>query len=223
MVIAGFGEKDIFPSLVSYNMESSVLGFVKCKKIEYLKADSKGATSIAPYAQSEMVQAFIKGIDPDYRSAIENYLKENLDKFSEMVVDKLEKLKEEQPKEKNRIKKRLKDEIVNEITKNFKNQLDTYSKENHVNSILASVAVLPKDELANMAEAFINLTSFKRRVASDQKETVGGPVDVAVISKGDGFIWIQRKHYFQPELNQHFFRNYFNKRKVEDECHDTKK
>ena len=41
-----------------------------------------------------------------------------------------------------------------------------------------------------------------------ERETVGGPIDVAVISKGDGFIWIERKHYFRPELNPHFFSNY---------------
>ena len=41
------------------------------------------------------------------------------------------------------------------------------------------------------------------------EETVGGPVDVAVISKGDGFVWINRKHYFKPELNAPFFKNYF--------------
>jgi hypothetical protein len=34
---------------------------------------------------------------------------------------------------------------------------------------------------------------------------VGGSVDVAVISKKDGFIWIKRKHYFQPDKNYHFF------------------
>jgi len=54
----------------------------------------------------------------------------------------------------------------------------------------------------------VNLTSFKRRI-SLQAETVGGPIDVAVISKGDGFIWIKRKHYFKPELNQAFFSNYY--------------
>ena len=42
-----------------------------------------------------------------------------------------------------------------------------------------------------------------------EEETVGGPIDVAVISKGDGFIWIKRKHYFQRELNQQFFANYY--------------
>jgi hypothetical protein len=26
-----------------------------------------------------------------------------------------------------------------------------------------------------------------------------------IISKGDGFIWIKRKHYFDPRLNPRFF------------------
>lgn len=41
--------------------------------------------------------------------------------------------------------------------------------------------------------------------------TVGGPIDVAIISKGDGFIWIKRKHYFKKELNPQFFEGYFNR------------
>ena len=32
-------------------------------------------------------------------------------------------------------------------------------------------------------------------------ESVSGPIDVAVISKGDGFVWIKRKQYFDPQLN----------------------
>ncbi len=43
-----------------------------------------------------------------------------------------------------------------------------------------------------------------------EQETVSDPIDVAVISKGDGFVWIKRKHYFERELNQHFFANYYN-------------
>ena len=60
------------------------------------------------------------------------------------------------------------------------------------------------EELASMAEALINLTSLKRRVSLDQ-ETVGGPIDIAIISKGDGFVWIKRKHYFDPALNPSYF------------------
>ncbi len=64
---------------------------------------------------------------------------------------------------------------------------------------------LPKSELASMAESLVNLTSLKRKV-SLQAETVGGAVDVAVVSKRDGFVWIKKKHYFKEELNLHMVR-----------------
>lgn len=77
-------------------------------------------------------------------------------------------------------------------------------KRNNRKPILRSIQVLPKDELSNLAESLINLTSLKRKV-QDGLETVGGDVDVAIITKGDGFIWTKRKHYFKPELNPHYF------------------
>jgi hypothetical protein len=62
------------------------------------------------------------------------------------------------------------------------------------------VSALPRSELAALAESLVNLTSLKRRVSMDA-ETVGGPVDVAVISKADGFVWVKRKTFIRPELN----------------------
>jgi len=58
-----------------------------------------------------------------------------------------------------------------------------------------------------MAESLVNLTSFRKRVTIEA-ETVAGPIDVVVISKGDGFIWIKRKKYFKPELNPQFLARY---------------
>jgi len=58
---------------------------------------------------------------------------------------------------------------------------------------------LPRDELSAMAESLINLTSFKRRV-SMQAENVGGPIDVAVITKQYLRIQILKSEY--PVLNR---------------------
>jgi hypothetical protein len=93
------------------------------------------------------------------------------------------------------------------LLQEFDSQMSDYRQTNHINPIAEAVGALPKDELAAMAESFVNLTSFKRKV-SMEFETVGGPIDVAVISKGDGFIWIKRKHYFKAELNPHYFARY---------------
>ncbi len=59
-----------------------------------------------------------------------------------------------------------------------------------------------------MAESLVNLTKFQRKI-SPHIESVGGAVDVAVISKGDGFVWIKRKFYFEPQMNPRFLANYY--------------
>ena len=81
-------------------------------------------------------------------------------------------------------------------------------RENYINPLMNAVSHLSKEDLAEMAESLTYLTYLKRRI-TNAEESVGGPVDVAIISKGDGFILIKRKHYFKPELNQFFFDNYF--------------
>lgn len=83
---------------------------------------------------------------------------------------------------------------------NIINQISEQQKQQFINPILGVVRTLALPELANMAETLVNLTSFKRHI-TDSLETVGGPVDVLVISKGDGPIWINRKEYFDISKN----------------------
>jgi hypothetical protein len=107
---------------------------------------------------------------------------------------------------KNSLKDNLK-KIRDELFKKFFENLTNYRRKNYIDPVISAVGVLPKEELADMAYSLVNLTSFKRKVSMDA-ETVGGPIDVAVISKKDGFIWIKRKHYFNKDLNPQFFTNY---------------
>ncbi len=69
--------------------------------------------------------------------------------------------------------------------------------------MLDVVRSLPPEEMAAMAESLVEITSLRRRVDSDV-ESVAGPVDVALISKGDGLVWVKRKHYFDSLINKDF-------------------
>ena len=60
---------------------------------------------------------------------------------------------------------------------------------------MAAVAALPREDLANMAEGLVSLTAFLMRMSADQPETVAEPIDVAMLSKGDGFVWIKHKDF----------------------------
>jgi hypothetical protein len=204
IVIAGFGENEIFPSAISYTIEAVISGKLKYVQSEFARADRMSHAIIMPFAQSEMVTTFIEGIDPSYRSALQAYLQEVLVKYPDNILPTIPELDEER---RNAISAQLRT-VANVLLEDFASKLQAYGSQYHVDPILQAVAALPKDELAAMAESLVNLTSFKRKV-SLQAETVGGPIDVAVISKGDGFVWIKRKHYFKPELNQAFFSNYY--------------
>ena len=85
----------------------------------------------------------------------------------------------------------------------FRTQVDEFIQQAYIKKLVETVAYLEKDDLANMAENLILLTGLKKRITSSE-ETVGGPVDVAIISKGDGFIWMKKKQYFDKELNPHY-------------------
>ena len=81
------------------------------------------------------------------------------------------------------------------------------ARKEYVQPFVKSIINLNIEDLADFAESLIKLTATKRKISPDQP-TVGGPIDVMVISKGDGIIWMKRKHYFDPNLNHHFFENY---------------
>ena len=65
LVIAGYGNDDIFPSVQHYEVEGLIADFLKFRPIEEFKAgiDPKQHARIIPFAQQEMVRAFIVGAE----------------------------------------------------------------------------------------------------------------------------------------------------------------
>lgn len=207
VVVAGFGESENFPSVRHYWLEGVAGGRLKYKEQKEMRVDVGNDAAVQAFAQSEMVTTFMEGINPFYSKALNHYLAELIKGFSSCMIDKCIGLK---GKERELMARRF-GQASEQLVREFKKGIDVHKHQKHVAPIIRTVAVLPKDELAAMAESLVNLTSFKRRVTLDS-ETVGGPIDVAVISKGDGFVWIKRKHYFKPELNPHFVANYYKAR-----------
>ena len=148
----------------------------------------------------------MEGVNPRYNKVIIDLLKETINDYPKAVLDKTS--ISDRRKRKKSLVKSLKEnsKLIDQAT----SKLANYRKAKFSSPILDIVNFLSKNELAEMAESLVNLTVFKKRMSSAEDETVGGPIDVAVISKGDGLIWIKRKHYFDPKLNQQFFSNYYN-------------
>lgn len=205
IVIAGFGTKEVFPSVLSYECDCKVGGRMKCapQPSKSISIQENNDAAVIPFAQSEMVATFMEGIDPTLNSQSDKYLSTLFQDYPEAIVSTLG-LDQNQTQG---LTTKLREQSQ-KLYGGYKDFMKKYQARAHVVPVINMVGVLPKDELATMAEALVNLTSFKRKVTADT-ETVGGPIDVAIISKGDGFVWIKRKHYFDPKLNHHFFANYY--------------
>ncbi len=210
LVFAGFGEDEIFPSLVEIMTDGAIGDVVKADtRTTYDLARTGTQTAIVPFAQSEMVERFMEGIDPNFLRYVEIYFRNLLTSaYSEILQPTAS------PQPLTDDQESALHSLVETKVHQFRQDTNDLRRDGFVNPVLGIVRHLPKEELASMAEALVSLTSLKRRVSLEE-ESVGGPVDVAVVSKGDGFIWIKRKHYFDPLLN----RDYFNRQPYSQYLH----
>ena len=200
LVVAGFGESEFMPALVEFHVYGVMGGVLRRRPNGERNVTDHNHALVLPFAQREMVDLFMSGVDPQLREAYTSVLRTiatslpvHLAKLASMTS--------------NGVSEHF-GSIGQELFERYNDELTGHIQDHHVLPILDAVSALPIGELGVMAETLVNLTSFKRRVTLDA-ETVGGPIDTAVISKGDGLVWIRRKHYFDPKLNHHFFANYF--------------
>lgn len=202
VVIAGFGEAEHFPNLISYNLDCIVDNKLRHKQDQQASITHQNSAQITPFAQVDMVSEFMEGVHPSFVSFFENRLTEMFRALPEQIL----KFASNPPFDSARVQKLA--NFFGELLKELNVDQARFRRSHHITPVIDTVAVLPKEELATMAAALVNLTQFRQKITL-QAETVGGPVDVAVISKGDGFVWINRKHYFDPKYNPHFFHNYY--------------
>ncbi|MGE0274690.1 MAG: hypothetical protein AB7G68_19165 [Nitrospiraceae bacterium] len=206
IVIAGFGEAEPFPSLRSYILQGVFANKVKFRPFKDSTISFRRHAIITSFAQDEMVHIFMQGVDPSYEYFIETTLHELFEKH---WISPLSEAGTGTADDKAEMIEALR-KVQAAAFAELKEKCTKHKRKHYINSVLDAVAALPKDELAAMAESLINLTVLKRKV-SMTLETVGGAIDVAVISKGDGLIWIKRKHYFDQQLNAQFLANYYRK------------
>ena len=204
LVFVGYGENEIYPSLLPIDISLGFDGRLRYYIGKEDKISELGTHAlIVPFAQTDVTQTIINGINPAFLGIIQNVIIKSIVSFGNEILNRIDSRPGNEDISRSIRKLNLysiHEAIIHDINKDI--------RESYTDHLLNTVVSLDKDDMANMAESFIALTSLVRRMQPGA-ETVGGPVDVAVISKGDGFVWINRKHYFKPEFNSAFFSNYF--------------
>lgn len=177
LVFAGYGKNEPFPSICQYK----VTGVEKGKLIwsygicRVISDKEEGA--IFTSGKSDIINAIEFGIQdkriaPIYKQ-FQNLIDEVL--LQAMMSRKIDFAS-------------IRDEIKELIAEGGKNQL---------HKKLNAVAEYDLQKMACLAENLIKATELHRKITFQQEE-VGGLVDLAVITKNDGFQWLNRKSWYEP-------------------------
>jgi len=171
IVIAGFGEQEVFPSVMSFTVEALVDDCLKWRE----RPDESGHihqlnnASIVPFAQREMVDTFLSGIDPNYKGLLLSAVGQLLQRYSNEIFKSIPDAA--LPKKKDLVAA-LQAGIPGLVQGLDKSLLD-YAQKRHIAPIMNAVGALPKDELAAMAESLVNRGDLKRRwIYMDQAEAL---------------------------------------------------
>lgn len=204
VVITGYGDDEIFPSLYSYNVQHVIDNKLAIKEDKTTTVTVNDDIFIVPFAQADVMATLIDGIAPVVK-----------DIYFSGLTDPIKKLLKDIENQVRPVNNKLANNIEVFINKGLEKYIDSYisrcdqqRKESYTDPLIRSVAMLEKEDLADFAESLISITSVKRKMNLNEQNTVGGPIDVLVMSKGDGAIWMKRKHYFDPNLNPNFFNTY---------------
>ena len=193
LFFAGYGKNDAFPKTIHIKIYTAVNGKLKYKVIKKFEESNQNA-DIIPLAQSDVILTFCKGISQYFI----NYIPQ---KTEEIINTKIDVLPESFTDEQKAFLKKHMLSCKNDIS----SSIDATVHSKNTKPILDSVQLIPLPEMALLAENLVNITSLKRTFAIDgNQQTVGGPTDVALLSKGDGFVWIKRKLYFDKDINMDY-------------------
>ena len=199
IVIVGFSEGENYPSYLNVEIILNNGG-----RIEIMMEKCElncNENIIVPFAQTGVIWGFFEGIHPEFFDLINWYTPIFLNEF---LNDFLSYIDFENSIAEGNVNKVLKcvDEFKSSIgdeNQEYMDSLDIFRKYFLINK-LQGLRLLSKKELAKMVELLIRITSLRYQVSMDLN-IVGGEVNVAAISKIDGFVWVKKEEYYSRDLN----------------------
>ncbi|EGQ9809176.1 hypothetical protein K5N60_000286 [Vibrio parahaemolyticus] len=200
LVFAGYGDDEYLPQMYNFDVYGMYEGKLKYYDKKPEGISPKTTAGLQAFAQRDEVDTFMQGVSKPIKENFNNTIQKMFSSTHEIISELIE--NECTADNRDELKEQYQKKVLDSFTSIGK-EAQGFVEANYINKVVDMIRHLPKNEMAYMAESLVNLTAFKRKVSNDS-DTVGGPIDVAVISKGDGFVWVKRKYYFDSELNQHY-------------------
>jgi hypothetical protein len=191
IVVAGFGEKDYFPGFVELRYYGFLLDKLVMDQTSASAISHQTESLIEAFAKKGMVETFLTGFAPEVWATVRAEYRSHAERLMGDLYPGVQKPANY-------------DALVAQSEAAFSQGWSYRVLDGHYAPLRGVISGLPPDEMAELAETLVMLESFKEKV-TQRTQSVGGPIDVAVITRAEGLVWIKRKHYFKPELNHRYF------------------
>lgn len=189
LVFAGFGARELLPSVVGCDLRGALGQTLIYSKGVATTIDATNPAFILPFAQRETADTLTNGIHLDLFSVIESRVKATLqDVYGRFTYDAY---KDATSTEQEAITA-ANGATCERLTQTLIGELRQYTDNRFVSTSLAAVAVLPKNELRDVARGMVE-AAITHHLIMPQLATVGGSVDAVVITKGGGVEWANNK------------------------------
>ena len=190
LVFSGYGEEQEYPSLVSAivyeGFDHKVNYHIRPEDIICI-SDEK-PVAFCPFAQADVTKSIICGQHDRWLGRILKYTEK---KYAHTLEEIFNPNNEEIDFEFANMLSEVKfDDLIDRYRKSIIRLLDKNQHEWE-----KTLEHYDLKAMAALAQSLIDLTGFQRILTFEQ-EGVGGPVDVAVITKNDGFTWLSRKSWY---------------------------
>ena len=203
LVVCGFGGKDLFPSLYAVEIDGHVCGRLRHRTSHDVTISrGKGTGNAISFAQTDVIDRLLKGIDNRFIDASREFIEQNVarsveDNFAraKLKIVKADGTEISAQDMGGLLGQLIAGQFESKFAANLTAEFERKFKE--------TIALMPKQDLIELAEALVNITAIERK-ASDDAGTVGGPIDVALITRAEGFVWVKRKHHFRADLNPRY-------------------
>ena len=202
LIFTGFGSDQQYPSLVSALVCEGFASRVNysIRPQDVVCISDKRPVAICPFAQKDVIESILQGIHSSWLKTEESEAEGGLGLGSltcESIKSVLEPLEWEENPGLNFMAMlddvdfmdlylkyyRDKGRMLNANQREWEKALENYDLE----------------AMAALADSLINLTGFQRILTFSQ-EGVGGLVDLAVISRNEGFTWLRRKSWYHKDV-----------------------
>lgn len=199
LVFAGYGSSEIFPSYRHINVYGHVGKKLVWEHVSKYKIDHTNNAWIQPFAQSSMIDRFTDGFDASLRQIISDESQVMLNSvMTELRARGVEVSDDHQA------------QVTTSVHAGFMKEWVQKNWNKNFHPLTRVLNGLSIQEMGHLAESLLVLEELRERVTSPS-ESVGGPIDVVVVTKSEGLIWLKRKHYFNSDTNL----RYLNRVKME--------